>query len=1104
MKKNLLILNSHPKSGIKKLLLTMKLALIIVFLSVLHVSANVYSQTIINLTVNDMPMRQVLKAIEQQSKVRFFYSDDLQYMDELIDLKAEKETLSNVLDDVFSDSPLSYKVYENNLFVIAPRQMLQQQKRSGTITDDKGNPFAGVSVLIKGTTMGVTTDASGKYSIDNVPPGSKLIFSFIGYTTQEIPIDDKMVIDVVLMPSLTGLEEVVVVGYGTQKKVNLTGSVESVKGGAIIRQPVSQASQALVGLVPGLTAIQSSGQPGKDNSTLRIRGIGSIGASNDPLILIDGVQGDINSINSQDIEDISVLKDAASAAIYGSRASNGVILVTTKRAKTGKVSLKYSNFFGWSEVKNQPKFVGSLDYIRLSGDFTQAYYDNYAANMASDPDLYPDTDWIGELFTESGFRMQHNLSFSGGNETIKSLASISYTDESANIVNFSYQRVNGRVNTDIKISDKLDVNFDVSFVRLITTEPSYGLGLVREVYRDPPIYAAVYSDGSWGPGWFGDNGVAWAHDSGLSTTPASTFTGVLKLNYSPIKDLKFSVTYAPQYTDAFQSKMLKRVETISDWTSKATVFSPARNQFTQNYGQNFTHNFNALAAYTKSFKSQSITAVLGYEFIIDDYKSFGASRQDYPLEDYEVLDAGSAATALNNGSATMSGLVSYFGRLNYSLLDRYLFEANIRRDASSRFAPENQVSIFPSFSAGWRLSQESFIKQLGLFSNLKLRASWGESGNQQIGSNFPYAAKISLGTNNYLFNNVISVGATQDAMANPLIQWETTATTNFGVDAGFLKQRLTLTAEYYIRETKDILLGLPIPQVIGLSAPTQNAGDVKNTGIDILMGWHESVGEFSYSVDVNFSTVENEVTNLAGLANVISGNSIIQVGSPIASIYGLEATGIFQTPEEILAAPPQFGTLIPGNIRYKDQLTVDTDADGIKDAADGKINSDDRVIIGNPFPTMTYGINLGAGYKGFDLSVSLVGVGKRDLLLPGYLGFPFQGKIQEWALTECWSSTNTGAKYPLIEHIRNNDSQISSMWVNDASYLRVRNISLGYTLPQALLGNVANGLRVYFSGQNLFTFDKLHDGVDPLTPNGTDGMLFPISSVYTFGLEVQF
>ena len=469
-----------------------------------------------------------------------------------------------------------------------------------------------------------------------------------------------------------------------------------------------------------------------------------------------------------------------------------------------------------------------------------------------------------------------------------------------------------------------------------------------------------------------------------------------------------------------------------------------------------------------------------------------------------MLNAGSAATALNNGSETQSGLVSYFGRLNYSLFDKYLFEANIRRDASSRFASGNKVSMFPSFSAGWRLSQEEFIKQLGLFSNLKLRASWGESGNQQIGSDFPYAAKISLGTNNYLFNNVISVGATQDAMANPLIQWETTETTNFGLDAGFLKQRLTLTAEYYIRETKDILLGLPIPQVLGLSAPVQNAGDVKNTGIDILLGWHESAREFTYSIDLNFSTVKNEVTNLAGLASIIADNSIIQVGSPIGSIYGLEAIGIFQTAEEILAAPTHFGTVIPGNVRYKDQLTVDSDADGIKDAADGKINGDDRVIIGNPFPTMSFGLNLGAGYKGFDLSVSLVGVGKRDLLLPGYLGFPFQGKIQEWTLTECWSPTNTGAKYPLIEHIRNNDSQISSMWVNDASYLRVRNISLGYTLPQAWLKNAASGLRVYFSGQNLFTFDKLHDGIDPLTPNGTDGSLFPISSVYTFGLEVQF
>jgi hypothetical protein len=332
------------------------------------------------------------------------------------------------------------------------------------------------------------------------------------------------------------------------------------------------------------------------------------------------------------------------------------------------------------------------------------------------------------------------------------------------------------------------------------------------------------------------------------------------------------------------------------------------------------------------------------------------------------------------------------------------------------------------------------------------------------------------------------------------------------LDAGLLDGKFNLSAEYYIRETKDILLQLPIPTVLGLSPSVQNAGNVKNAGIDLSLGWQDTKGDFSYYARLNFSTVKNEVTNLGGLASIINNttidgvttSTITKVGSPIGSIYGLESIGLFQSAEEIAASPKQFGTYIPGNIKYKDQLTVDTNNDGIPDATDGIINANDRVIIGNPFPSVSYGLSLGASYKRWDLSASLVGVGKRDVLLQNYLAYPLNGKIQTWALTETWTPTNTGARYPLIEPIRNNDSQINTVWVQDASYLRVRNIAVGYTIPSTVLKNFASGLRVYFSGENMFTFDKLHKGLDPLTPNGSTGDLFPIPSTYTFGVEVQF
>jgi len=986
---------------------------------------------------------------------------------------------------------------------------LQQNQVTGTITDEQGNPLPGVTVLIKGTTIGTLSDNSGRYTLSNVPQDAILVFSFVGSATQEIPLNNRTRIDVLMREETVGLEEVVVIGYGTQRKVNLTGSVETIQSEQIVKQPVPQVSQALVGLTPGLTAIQSSGQPGNDESTLRIRGIGSLGASNDPLILIDGVAGDINGLNPNDIDNISVLKDAAAASIYGSRASNGVILVTTKRAKTGQLSLKYSNYIGWQKPTELPEFLGALDFLKYSGE-PQSKIDAYTAGMATDPDLYPDTDWVGMQFSENGFQQYHDMTASVGTEKIRTMASISFLDQGGNIVNYNFKRYNGRFNTDLKVSDKIDVNFDISFNRSQRKSPSTTLTyIVQDDYRIPPIYHAIHSDGSWGDGWQGQNPIAAARAGGITTNLWNYFRGVLRINYKPIKDLTLSVMYSPEYDDAYTSAFTKQYKTIIDWTSKTTRYYPSRNGLSQSSSRAFTNNFNALATYIKTFNNHSLTALLGYEFIMYEWANFAASRQDYILDNFEVLNAGSAESDANSGSATHSGLVSYFGRLNYAFRDKYLFEANLRRDASSRFQEENRVSYFPSFSAGWRVTKESFMENQNVFSDLKLRFSWGRLGNQQIGSDFPYASSIVIGSSNFVFNNAIITGATQNVLANSLIQWETTETTNIGLDAGFLKQKLTLTADYYVRKTFDILLSLPIPYVIGLSPSMQNAGNVENKGWDLSIGWNDTKGDFSYYARFNFSDVKNKVTNLSGVGPIISGISITDVGLPIGSIYGFESSGIFQDQEEINSAPAQFGTLVPGNIRYTDQLTVDTDSDGVPDQVDGKINPDDRVVIGNPFPRLSYGLSLGAEYKGFDFSANLQGVGKRDILLQADMVWPLwnAGKIQKWHLEECWSPDNTDAKYPIIKATSSgsNDAQMSSTWVFNASYLRLRNITLGYTLPEKWFTDFfVKGVRVYCSGINLLTFNKLPTGVDPLVPNGAGGGIFPVTSNFSIGIDVNF
>ncbi len=993
--------------------------------------------------------------------------------------------------------------------ILLPYSLLAQDIGvSGKVAGNDGEGIPGVSITVQGTQRGTITKADGTYNLTTATT-STLVFSFVGYVNQVVPVNGRSKIDITLGEDTKALEEVVVVGYGTQKKANLTGSVETIDGVQLARQPVVQTSQALTGLAPGLTVIQSSGQPGNDGGSLRIRGIGSLGASNDVLVLVDGVEADINRLDAGDIESISVLKDASAASIYGSRASNGVIVVTTKQAASGKLTMNYRNNLAIQNPTGLPKFFGAREYLRYSGD-SQAFVDDYNQNLGTDSDLYTDTDWVKELFTENGFQQYHNLSVSGGTEKVKSLASISYTGQDGNITNFNFKRYNGLFNTQLKLNDKFDISFNLNFSKSEQTSPNEGLEqIVQQAYRIPPIYFARHSDGQWGDGWAGQNPLAVVNDDGTRVNNSNYFRGILRVNYSPIKDLKLTLMYSPEYDDGFVKSFNRTYFTVIDWKSQSQRIRNNPNSLSQTNIRGFTENTNFLANYSKAFGQHSFSILGGSELIKFTTEQFGASRQDFVLQDFPYLNAGSEAVARNSGDATVNGLVSFFGRLNYTFKDRYLLEANVRRDASSRFAKENRVAIFPSVSAGWRLSDEPFMQNLRGVSNLKLRASWGQLGNQQLNRDFPYVANISLGRDNFVFGNTVTTGATQTNLSNSRIQWETTTISNFAVDAGFLNNRLSLTAEYYIRKTTDLLLTLPVPINLGFSPAIQNAGDLKNSGVDLSLDWRDKKGEFQYGARAIFSSVRNEVTNLAGVGPIINGNSITQVGSPIGLIFGYETEKIFQNQDEINNSPAQFGRLIPGNLKYKDQSTIDTNGDGVPDQADGIINPNDRVALGNPFPTISFGLDLTAAYKGFDLAVNMQGVGKRDVLLGGDMvwGLFNAGKIQEWQVREFWSPTNTGAEFPILSatSVGSNDIQANDTWVFNAAYLRVRNISLGYTIPSKVFQKSGlSGLRVYAAAQNLFTFDSLPEGIDPLVPNGTNGNIFPITRLISLGIDVKF
>jgi len=785
-----------------------------------------------------------------------------------------------------------------------------------------------------------------------------------------------------------------------------------------------------------------------------------------------------------------------------------VVLITTKRAKKGKTQLSYSTYIGYQTPTNQPKAVDALTYLDYIND--DATKQQYLANPGN-TDLYPNTDWIDLLFSESGYMQNHSVALSGGNESIRTRATISYQEQNGNIPNFGYERVQGRTNTDFKVSDKLDVSVDLNFRRAERTSSRAGSG-VSAAYRQPAIFPAIFSDGSYALPSTGGNPIAGTRLSGVGISQSNYFRALVKASYRPIPELTISATYSPEHAETYGTSYAPRYKVVEFFGEPPVTIGGSNNEIglSNSNSRSFTDNFFATAQFKKDFQKHSVSLLTGYEFIKNKSTSFSAGRFGFSVAGLEVLNAGEAENDSNSGSAGQNGLESIFGRLNYSFDNKYLFEFVIRSDASSRFSKENRVGIFPSFSTGWRISEENFMKS-GFFTNLKLKASWGQLGNQNIGSEFPYTSLVAIGNGHYI-NGEIQQTAAQATLANLAISWETAEKTNIGIEYGILDNRLSGSIEYYRNKTNDILNVDQLSLVAGLDNPRANSESLQNTGIDFEINWEDKIGDnFSYYIGGNFATVKNEVTKLAGADFRIGGSSITQVGKPLASIYGYESLGLFSDQAAIDAAPSQFGTLTPGDIQFKDQLTIDSDNDGIFDEADGVINNDDRVIIGNSYPSLTYSFNFGFEYKKIDFSLSTVGVANRDVYLSRNLVQPLfnAGNIFEFHVQDSWTPENLGARLPVIKAYTNgsNNSKPNSQYVFDASYLRIRNITLGYTLPKDILKKVGfiNNVRLYASGQNLFTFNKdLPEGIDPQIPNGSTGNVYPIAITYTFGLNVTF
>lgn len=967
---------------------------------------------------------------------------------------------------------------------------------TGKVTNaSNGEALPFVTVSVVGTTSGANTEDNGTYSV-TVPNGAtKIQFSFVGFTTVEQDINGRNVIDIALNPEATSLDQVVVIGFGTQKKVNLTGAVNQISGDNIKDRPATTVSAVLQGKMPGVTITQNTGQPGADGGTIRIRGVGTMGNSN-PLVIVDGLESRMDDINPADIANVSVLKDAAASAIYGARAANGVILVTTKRGSEGKTTINYSGYAGWQRATDLPKLLHSADYARVINRALEneqkkpIYTDEQIQKFAdgSDPYNYPDTRWMDLLLNGSGFQQSHAVSVASGNEKTRYMLSLGYLDQKGLVEGSSFNRYNVRFNLDSKVSKILSVgtNMALSYsTKLEPTNPYTGefSQFFRQVYRIPGTIVNQFADGSWGKHADG-NPIAWLANSGGFRQNTPHINGSVYAELQIIEGLKLKGIAGTDY--AFDD--MKRHVLPVTYYDGTVQGEPYVRDYQNRYMRN---TLQSILTYNKTFENDhNLVGMLGVSRETYNYRSNEGYRKNQPSPSLDQINAGSKDGQEAKGYETDMRQGSVFGRINYDYRGKYLFEANVRADGSSRFASGHRWGTFPSFSAGWRITEEEFMKNLTTISNMKLRASWGQLGNDRI-DDYKYISIISL-DKNYPFFNSISDGAAQVDGSNPLITWETSTELNLGVDVDLFNNSLSLSIDWYRRTTKDILVDIPVSQIYGLKAPTVNEGAMRNSGIELLVSYRNAIGtDFKYNVSANFAYNKNVVTEFP---NPSKGNTIKQEGSPWNAYYGYEVLGFYQTQEQVDKMPKVAGDPVQlGDFMWKDQNN------------DGRIDGDDRIVIGSSQPTYTLALNLGANYKNFDFSAFFQGAFDVYRLHHGETLWGLTEFLQgQEKMLDYWTPENRNATYPNPYISRRHNMATSTFSVLKSNYLRLKSLQVGYTIPENILQYVKiNKARVYFSAQNLWTIKgKLLEGIDPEVSNANYS--YPNVATYTFGLDITF
>lgn len=1053
------------------------------------------AQTKIDISVNNVSLEQLFKEIQRKSEFIFFYKDNV--LNHQVSLKLRNATLPTILDKAFENTNLTY-VIDNRQVVVKENQTIPQVTTSsekeiqdriikGNIIDDQNTPLAGATVIVKGTNIGVSTDFDGNFELKVPENANTLVISYLGFVTQEVNIVGIKNLEIKMLPDNLSLNEVVVIGYGTERKALLTGAISAINSNQIEDLPVPGVDGLLQGQVTGVQVLQNSGTPGGEMS-VRIRGLTSISGSNQPLYIIDGIPvttGDfgmvgyagqgasaITDLNPNDIESISVLKDASSTAIYGARASNGIVLITTKRGKAQKAVVNVNIYTGIQRAWKQLDMLDARQWMEYRNDLTNStvFTDDEMNNITID------TDWQDVIFRSAPIS-NYEVSATGGSEKTKYFIGGTLFKQQGILIGTDYKRLNGRVNLDHELSDKFTIGTSIglSYAKTDRVESDQTLhGPLPNGISTPAIYPVYNPDGSYNQDGPYSNAVSIANEAINENFSYRTNSNVY-LDYRIVPGLTFTTKWGVDFLN-FREHAFESTKTVQGAKYNGLGFETYTNV------TNIVSN--NLLNYKTKLGNHKLEFLTGYSFESYEYRSSFIRGQDFADDNLEYIN--SAATIVSaSADATDSGLSSFFGRANYNYKDKYLFDISGRFDSSTKFGSNNRTGFFPAASLAWRVSQEDFMKNVEFISDLKLRASYGLTGNDDIQ---PFLFSELYGTTSYGGQPAIY----PSNIPNPDLKWESTAQLNLGLNIGFFNERLSLTADYYNKQTNDLLLSRPIPTNSGFSSITENIGKVENKGIEISISSQNFVGEFSWNTQFNISGNRNKVLELYNdqpIDDIGRGGNRIMVGQPIGVFYSYKSLGVDPSTGDIVFADTNF---------------------------DGAITSEDRTIVGNPNPDFIGGLTNNFKYKGFDLSLFLQWSSGNDvfhgsrLFLESLQG----GDNQLEDVIRRWQQPGDITDIPratLDPVAAAQNKRVSSRFIEDGSYLRIKNLTFGYTLDKEMMSdNMFESIRFYFSVQNLLTFTN-YSGLDPEVNYlgdsnsviGTDFFTYPQAQTFTLGVNLK-